>query len=114
MNEFNKKNQITTSNLAPSIQEIQSPTIPSLPEQNSEKLSENVEMVQEHLAKDKLIVKVYGLIGYTKYIDLEFERDYLLPENTFIFEGKRYKIASVIEMNSEEFVINAVSVEYSS
>lgn len=114
MNEFNKKNQIITSSLEPSIQEIQSPTIPSLPEKDSETLSENVEMVQEHLAKNKVIVKVYGLIGHTKYIDLEFERDYILPENTFIFEGKRYKIASVIEMNSDEFVINTVSVEYSS
>ncbi|MGK5090480.1 hypothetical protein WDW89_00535 [Deltaproteobacteria bacterium TL4] len=64
-------------------------------------------------SKDKLIVKVYGLIGYTRYIDLQFDSEHVVPENIFVFENKRYKIASVIEMKAGEYAVNAVSVEYS-
>ncbi|MBF0236601.1 MAG: hypothetical protein HQM12_02750 [SAR324 cluster bacterium] len=62
---------------------------------------------------NKMIVKVYGLIGYTRCLDLQFENDHVIPENIFIFEKKRYKIASVIEMSPGQLALNAVSVEYS-
>ena len=43
-------------------------------------------------------VRAYGLLGYTRSIDLHFEVNALHPERIFYFEGKRYKIASVVEM----------------
>ena len=61
---------------------------------------------------NKLIVKVYGLIGHTRCIDLQFESEHLIPESVFIFEGKRYKIASIIKMTDNQTAINAVAVEY--
>jgi hypothetical protein len=52
------------------------------------------------------------LLGYTRSIDLHFEINALHPERIFYFEGKRYKIASVVEMGEGQIAINAVSIEY--
>ena len=57
-------------------------------------------------------VRAYGLLGYTRCIDLHFEVNALHPERIFYFEGKRYKIASVVEMGEGQLAINAVSIEY--
>tara|TARA_B100000676_G_C17378079_1_gene484018 strand:+ start:78 stop:422 length:345 start_codon:yes stop_codon:yes gene_type:complete len=57
-------------------------------------------------------VRAYGLLGYTRSIDLHFEINALHPERIFYFEGKRYKIASVVEMGEGQLAINAVSIEY--
>ena len=57
-------------------------------------------------------VRAYGLLGYTRSIDLHFEVNALHPERIFYFEGKRYKIASVVEMTEGQLAINAVSIEY--
>ena len=57
-------------------------------------------------------VRAYGLLGYTRSIDLHFEVNALHPERIFYFEGKRYKIASVVEMGEGQLAINAVSIEY--
>ena len=59
-----------------------------------------------------ITVRAYGLLGYTRSIDLHFEINALHPERIFYFEGKRYKIASVIVMGEEQLAINAVSIEY--
>ncbi len=57
-------------------------------------------------------IQAYGLLGYTRSIDLHFEVNALHPERIFYFEGKRYKIASVVEMTEGQLAINAVSIEY--
>ena len=57
-------------------------------------------------------VRAYGLLGYARSIDLHFEINALNPERIFYFEGKRYKIASVVEMGEGQLAINAVSIEY--
>ena len=63
--------------------------------------------------EQKVVVKVYGLLGYTRYIDLQFDPEHVIPENVFLFENKRYKIASVIETADKQYSVNAVSIEYS-
>lgn len=59
-----------------------------------------------------VVVKVYGLIGHTRCIDLQFDKGALTPERIFVFDGKRYKIASVVQVTEEQLAINAVSIEY--
>ena len=77
-------------------------------------LSANVGCSLPSKEGEKVVVKVYGLIGYTRYIDLQFNSEHVVPENVFVFENKHYKIASVIETENGQHAINAVSVEYSS
>lgn len=56
-------------------------------------------------------VKAYGLLGHTRSIDLQFEPQALHPERIFFFEGKRYKVVSVVELEEGQLAINAVSIE---
>jgi len=59
-----------------------------------------------------MLVKVYGLLGHTRCVDLEFDATQVQAESIFVFQGKRYKIASVIETATHQTAINAVSMEY--
>lgn len=67
---------------------------------------------EDEESSSKILVKVYGLLGYTRYIDVPFKQGELQQGNVFSFEKRSYKIASVITLADNNYAINAVATEY--
>lgn len=61
---------------------------------------------------EKIIARVYGLLGHTRHTEIAFDQDALKPETIFAHENRRYKIVSILNLDNNQLAVNAISIEY--
>lgn len=69
----------------------------------------SVSGITSHLKKQ--MAKIYGLMGYTRYCEVEIDSERFAPGHEFVFENHRYRVVNVISNEPGQYLVNAVALE---
>lgn len=64
------------------------------------------------MEEESVVVKVYGLEGHSSHFEYTLQKTVIKEGGSFSFEGKLYKILSVINLPNKEIAINVKLIRW--